>query len=53
MGTAREVDSEWSQMEALKERLWFFVEECDHIQVLSFLQQTINKHFVSIVSLVI
>jgi hypothetical protein len=43
-GTAREVVSEWSQMEELNERLRFFVEECDHIQVLSFLQQTINKH---------
>ena len=35
-GTAREVVSEWSQMEELSERLRFFVEECDHIQVLSF-----------------
>jgi hypothetical protein len=43
-GTAKEVVSEWSQMEEMNERLRFFVEECDHIQVLSFLQQTINKH---------
>lgn len=35
-GTAREVVSEWSQMEELNERLRFFVEECDHIQVPSF-----------------
>lgn len=48
-GTAREVVSEWSQMEELNERLRFFVEECDHIQVLSFLQQTINKHYLQLV----
>jgi hypothetical protein len=42
-GTAKEVVSEWSQMEEMNERLRFFVEECDHIQVL-LLQQTINKH---------
>jgi hypothetical protein len=35
-GTAKEVVSEWSQMEEMNERLRFFVEECDHIQVLSF-----------------
>jgi hypothetical protein len=35
-GTAREVVSEWSQMEEMNERLRFFVEECDHLQVLSF-----------------
>lgn len=35
-GTAKEVVSEWSQMEEMDERLRFFVEECDHIQVLSY-----------------
>ncbi|CAN6352186.1 unnamed protein product [Urochloa humidicola] len=36
-GTAREVVSEWSQMEELNERLRFFVEECDHIQGIQFI----------------
>jgi len=36
-GTAREVVSEWSQMEELSERLRFFVEECDHIQGIQFI----------------
>ncbi|KAJ1266068.1 hypothetical protein BS78_08G122700 [Paspalum vaginatum] len=36
-GTAREVVSEWSQMEEMNERLRFFVEECDHIQGLQFI----------------
>ncbi|XP_062203659.1 uncharacterized protein LOC133905885 [Phragmites australis] len=35
-GTAREVVSEWSQMEEMNERLRFFVEECDHIQGIQF-----------------
>lgn len=35
-GTAREVVSECSHIEEMNERLRFFVEECDHIQVLSF-----------------
>ena len=35
-GTARDVVSNWSQMEEMNERLRLFVEECDHIQVLSF-----------------
>ncbi|PUZ67665.1 hypothetical protein GQ55_3G453800 [Panicum hallii var. hallii] len=36
-GAAREVVSEWSQMEELNERLRFFVEECDHIQGIQFI----------------
>ncbi|CAD6269553.1 unnamed protein product [Miscanthus lutarioriparius] len=36
-GTAKEVVSEWSQMEEMNERLRFFVEECDHIQGIQFL----------------
>ncbi|KQJ86078.1 protein misato homolog 1 [Brachypodium distachyon] len=36
-GTAREVVSEWSQMEEMNERLRFFVEECDHIQGIQFI----------------
>ncbi|CAL4970386.1 unnamed protein product [Urochloa decumbens] len=36
-GTAKEVVSEWSQMEELNERLRFFVEECDHIQGIQFI----------------
>ncbi|CAN6361608.1 unnamed protein product [Urochloa humidicola] len=36
-GTAREVVSEWSQMEELNERLRFFVEECDRIQGIQFI----------------
>uniref|UniRef100_A0ACD5XH55 Uncharacterized protein n=1 Tax=Avena sativa TaxID=4498 RepID=A0ACD5XH55_AVESA len=35
-GTAREVVSEWSQMEEMNERLRFFIEECDHIQGIQF-----------------
>jgi len=45
-GTAKEVVSEWSQMEEMNERLRFFVEECDHIQVLSFYSKlSINTLF--------
>jgi hypothetical protein len=44
-GSARAVVSEWSQMEEMNERLRFFVEECDHIQVSCFPQQIISKHF--------
>lgn len=35
-GSAQEVVSDWSQIEEMNERLRFFVEECDHIQVLLF-----------------
>ncbi|KAL6622531.1 hypothetical protein ACP70R_032410 [Stipagrostis hirtigluma subsp. patula] len=35
-GTAREVITEWSQLEEMNERLRFFVEECDHIQGIQF-----------------
>jgi hypothetical protein len=35
-GSAQEVVSDWSQIEEMNERLRFFVEECDHIQVQLF-----------------
>jgi hypothetical protein len=38
-GSAQEVVSDWSQIEEMNERLRFFVEECDHIQVLPFFPQ--------------
>jgi hypothetical protein len=44
-GTAKEVVSEWSQMEEMNERLRFFVEECDHIQVLLYSKLSINTLF--------
>jgi hypothetical protein len=44
-GSGRAVVSEWSQMEEMNERLRFFVEECDHIQVSCFPQQIISKYF--------
>jgi hypothetical protein len=53
-GTAREVVSEWSQMEEMNERLRFFVEECDHIQVLSFPHKlSVNILFTVILCLVL
>jgi hypothetical protein len=35
-GAGREVVSEWSQIEGMDERLRFFVEDCDHVQVSFF-----------------